>query len=114
MENPVGALRASVDRLHALASGLDDEQLVSPSYCDEWSIAQVLSHLGSQAEIFGAILDAALEERELPGPDAFPPVWDAWNSKSAVDQVVDSVAANALYVSAQPSQATISSSRSRG
>ncbi len=64
----------------------------------EWSIAQVLSHLGSQAEIFGAILEAVIEGSPIPGPDTFPPVWEAWDSRSPGAQVSDSVAANERFV----------------
>ena len=49
----IGALRHSHDRLQALVGPLDPGQLEQGSYASEWSIAQVLSHLGSQAEIFG-------------------------------------------------------------
>ncbi len=94
----ITALRNSNDRLAALVEPLGPDAVTAPSMAAGWSVAQVLSHLGSQAEIFDAILDAALADRPLPGPEAFPPVWDAWNARSAVDQVADSVAANELFV----------------
>ena len=93
MDTPVGALRASVDRLHALASALDVEQLVSPSYCDEWSIAQVLSHLGSGA----VILRRGLEDARAgtTTPDGFnPSVWDEWNAKAPRAQADDALIAD--------------------
>lgn len=37
------------------------------SYAPDWSIAQVLSYLGSQAEIFGLFLDAGLSGEDPPG-----------------------------------------------
>jgi uncharacterized protein (TIGR03083 family) len=93
MENPVGALRASVDRLHALAGGLDDTQLVSPSYCDDWSIAQVLSHLGSGAVISRRGLQDVMAG--TPTPDDFnQSVWDEWNAKSPRAQADDALAAD--------------------
>ena len=49
----IGALRHSHGRLQALVEPLGLSQLEQRSYASEWSIAQVLSHLGSQAEIFG-------------------------------------------------------------
>ena len=49
MDSPLAPLRGSVGRLHELTRGLDDAQLQAPSYCSEWSIADVLSHLGSGA-----------------------------------------------------------------
>jgi uncharacterized protein (TIGR03083 family) len=70
----------------------------TPSEATDWTVADVLSHLGSQADIFTAILDAAMEQRALPGPESFPPVWDAWNARSPVDQVVDSLARNGEFV----------------
>jgi hypothetical protein len=45
-------LSCSHDQFTVLLSPLDDEAVAGPSYDDEWSIAQVASHLGSQAEIF--------------------------------------------------------------
>jgi uncharacterized protein (TIGR03083 family) len=92
-------LRRSQDRLAALVQPLGLEQLEGPSMASEWSIAQVLSHLGSQAEIFGLILDAGLEGRPPPGPEDFPPVWDAWNARSATAQATDSLAVNEAFVS---------------
>jgi uncharacterized protein (TIGR03083 family) len=70
----------------------------APSYASEWSIAQVLSHLGSQAEIFGLLLDAGLTGSDAPPQDAFPPIWEAWNARSPEAQAADSVAVNEAFV----------------
>ncbi len=94
----ITALRASQDRLASMTRSLDAEELNGPSYDSEWTIAQVLSHLGSQAEIFSLLLDAGLEGAEPPGPDAFPPIWDAWNARSAPEQAADSLKANEAFV----------------
>ena len=93
MRSPVGALRASVERLHVLASGLDDAQVASPSYCDEWSIAQVLSHLGSGAVIFRRSLEDVRAGTTTPD-DFNPSVWDEWNAKSPRAQVDDALVAD--------------------
>jgi uncharacterized protein (TIGR03083 family) len=85
----IGALRHSHDRLQALVEPLDLASLEQRSYASEWSIAQVLSHLGSGAEIFGLFLDASLSGQELPGRDAFVPVWDEWNAKDPQAQAAD-------------------------
>jgi len=99
MENPVGALRASADRLHVLVSGLDDEQLVSPSYCDAWSVAQVLSHLGSGAVIAHRSLDDA--RAGTPTPDDFnQSVWDEWNAKTPRAQADDALVADEALLQA--------------
>ena len=51
----------------------------------------MLSHLGSQTEIFVGIFDAVLSGQDPPGPEAFPPIWDVWNAKSSEDQAKDFV-----------------------
>ena len=43
------ALRASHDRLTRIAVSLDSDDLRKRSYAKEWTIADVLSHLGSGA-----------------------------------------------------------------
>ncbi|HEX3981547.1 MAG TPA: maleylpyruvate isomerase N-terminal domain-containing protein, partial [Acidimicrobiales bacterium] len=93
----ISALRSSHDRLSALVEPLLPEGVEAPSLASEWTIAQVLSHLGSQSEIFSGILDAVVAGDDLPGPEAFPPIWDAWNSRTPVEQVVDSLAANGAF-----------------
>ena len=78
----IAALRTSHDHLAALVADLDEQQLQAPSYDDEWSIGQVLSHLGSQSEIFELFLEAVLDGRPAPGGEVFPPIWDVWNAKA--------------------------------
>jgi hypothetical protein len=56
----LAALRRSHERMTALVGGLTDEQAALRSYADEWSLAQVASHLGSQAEVFELFLTAGL------------------------------------------------------
>jgi uncharacterized protein (TIGR03083 family) len=99
MDNPVGALRASVDRLHALAAGLDDDELVSQSYCDDWSIAQVLSHLGSGAVIARRGLEDARAGTPTPG-DFNQSVWDEWNAKTPRAQADEALEADAALIEA--------------
>ena len=90
----ISALRHSHDRLQALAGPLAADQLEQRSYASEWSIAQVLSHLGSQAEIFGLFLDAALAGQDPPGREQFPLIWDVWNAKDAQAQAADGLRAD--------------------
>ena len=85
----ISALRNSHDRLVSIIDGLAPDQLTGPSYCKDWTIAQVLSHLGSGAEIFSLMVEAGLDGGDPPGPDSFPPIWDAWNSKSPELQATD-------------------------
>jgi uncharacterized protein (TIGR03083 family) len=85
----IAALRGSHDRLVLLLSGLDKTDLSAESYCDDWTIAQVLSHLGSGAEIFSLIIEAGLNGESPPGPETFPAIWDSWNAKSPEQQAED-------------------------
>ena len=63
----ISAARASHERLATIAAPLTEDQLTSQSYDTEWTVAQVLSHIGSGAEIFGLILDASLAARRGSG-----------------------------------------------
>lgn len=94
----LAAVRRSHDRLGAQVRALDVSDLGRPSYCGEWSIAQVLSHLGSQAEIFSLFVDAGLAGSDAPSQDAFGPIWDAWNARPTEAQAADSLAANEALV----------------
>jgi uncharacterized protein (TIGR03083 family) len=94
----IEALRHSHDTLQAVASPLDADQLRRQSYDTEWSIAQVLSHIGSQSEIFGLFLDAGLSGQDPPGPEAFGPIWESWNGKSPQDQAADALRADEALI----------------
>ena len=97
--SPLLALRHTQDQLADLAAGLDPAGMRAPSYDSEWTIAQVFSHLGSGAEVFSLFLDAGTgQAAQSPTREAFPPIWDRWNAKSAEAQVTDSVAANEALV----------------
>jgi len=94
----ITALRHSQDRLASIVHPLTPDQLRSPSYDTEWSIAQVLSHLGSQAELFMGWLSAAVERAEPPGRESMQPIWDAWNGRSPEEQAADSLEYNERLV----------------
>ena len=94
----IGAVRSSHGRLTALLGQLDTDRLTGPSYASEWSIAQVASHLGSQAEIFGLFLDAGLSGTAPPGGEAFGPIWDRWNALPPDEQASESIQANEVLV----------------
>jgi uncharacterized protein (TIGR03083 family) len=94
----IAALRHSHERLVSLVAPLTPEQLRGGSYCSDWTIAQVLSHLGSGAEIAMLMLPGALGDSEPVSQDAFPPVWDVWNAKNPDDQAADCLTCDAKYV----------------
>ena len=91
-------VRASQERLAMLVDGYGEAELTGPSYDDDWSVADVLSHLGSQAEIFLLFVDAGIDGTEAPTNDAFGPIWDVWNAKSPTAQARDSLAADRALV----------------
>jgi uncharacterized protein (TIGR03083 family) len=90
----IAVARGSHERLTALVADLDEAALSRPSYDTEWTIAQVLSHLGSQAEIFGLYLEAGLSGADLPGTEIFQPVWDSWNARGPLAVRADLVTYN--------------------
>ncbi len=94
----IEVLRSSHERLRSVVEPLDGDQLRAPSYATEWSIAQVLSHLGSGAEIFDMYLEAALGGSAPPGAEAFGPIWDGWNAKSPEAQAADALRVNGALV----------------
>jgi uncharacterized protein (TIGR03083 family) len=78
----IDALRRSHDRLAGFVAGLDDDALGAPSMCTEWTVAQVLSHIGSGGEIGLATLEASITGGPPPGDDFNPGVWARWNDKT--------------------------------
>jgi uncharacterized protein (TIGR03083 family) len=99
MTDTLDVVRHSQNRFAEILGDLTPDQVTSPSYDDEWSIADVASHLGSQAEIFRLFLEAGLDGTEPPSHDAFVTIWDRWNAKPPAEQVADSVAANEALLS---------------
>src|SRR5689334_15140556 len=96
----IATLRRSHERLDGLVRPLTPEQIRGQSYCTDWQIAQVLSHLGSGAEIAMLMLPGALGEGEPAGPEAFQPVWDVWNAKTPDEQAADALTADERHVKA--------------
>ena len=64
MSNALPALRASVDRLAALVTPLEDAD--QSAYPTEWTIADVVSHVGSGAVIWSRMLDDQLAGTATP------------------------------------------------
>ncbi|MGH3292347.1 MAG: maleylpyruvate isomerase family mycothiol-dependent enzyme, partial [Trebonia sp.] len=94
----VRAVRASHDRLAGIVAGLDGDALRAQSYDTEWSVADVLSHMGSGAEIFSLYVDSGVTGGDPPAPEDFKPIWEAWNARSPEEQAARSVAANEALV----------------
>ncbi|WP_188837137.1 maleylpyruvate isomerase N-terminal domain-containing protein [Flexivirga endophytica] len=82
----IDALRQEHDALAGVAAALTDDQLSGPSGASEWSVAQVLSHLGSGAEITLASLRAARGEGDAASDDFNRSVWDRWDAMAPAEQ----------------------------
>ncbi len=93
----IDALRSSVARLRDLTTPLDEDQLTGPAYPAQWTIAQVLSHLGSGAQIMQRRLEDSLAGQSTPN-DYAPGVWDSWNAKTPAAQRADALVADAALL----------------
>jgi uncharacterized protein (TIGR03083 family) len=87
------ALRTSVNRLRAIVEPLGDDTITQPAYPTEWTIAQVLSHIGSGAVILGRRVEDGIAGNATPD-DFAPSVWDVWNAKTPRAQADDALAAD--------------------
>lgn len=96
-DRSVASLRLHHDRLEALASRLSPEQLAGPSGAEEWTVAQVLSHLGSGAEIMLRPVRAAIEGTPPEGPEN-QEIWARWDASSPQEQATAFVEHDARLV----------------
>jgi uncharacterized protein (TIGR03083 family) len=94
----IAALRGSQQRLASMVAELSSAQLRGQSYATEWSIAQVLSHIGSQAEIAQHLLAAVLAGKPPPGAESFQPIWDVWDARTPDEQAAQCLLADAAHV----------------
>ena len=97
MDSELRALQASAARLRQLVEPLVPEDLDAPAYPSEWSIADVMSHLGSGAVIMQRRLDDGLAGRNIPD-DFAPVVWDEWNARSQTDKARGGLAADRTLI----------------
>lgn len=88
------ALALSQRNLTALTATWTDEDLARPSYATEWSVAQVLSHLGSGAEIFVNLFRAGQNGDPIPGQDVYTAIWAKWDGMSPRQQVSNALRVN--------------------
>jgi uncharacterized protein (TIGR03083 family) len=94
----LAAVRSSHDRLRSLTGGLGPDEVTARSYAKEWTLAQVLSHLGSQAELFWLLLDAGLSGGAAPGRETMLPIWQRWDALPPEAQLATSLDANERLV----------------
>jgi uncharacterized protein (TIGR03083 family) len=94
----IGALRASHDHLASVVAPLTSEEIHGPSYCSEWNVGQVLSHLGSGAEIGLANLNAALAGAESPTREYYQSVWARWDALDPDEMAKQSIVSDAAHI----------------
>jgi uncharacterized protein (TIGR03083 family) len=97
MTDQLEVLRTSVARLRGTVEGLGPDQLAAPAYPAEWTIADVLSHLGSGAVILQRRFDDAVAGTVAPS-DFAQLVWDEWNAKSAQAKAADFLVADGAFL----------------
>jgi uncharacterized protein (TIGR03083 family) len=83
--------------LTATVEGLDPRQLAEPAYPAGWTIADVLSHLGSGAVIFRRRVDDIVAGVQSP-PGFAQLVWDEWDAKSPRAKAADFLSADRALV----------------
>lgn len=96
LDRATASLRAHHDDLALLVPTLDDGQLAGPSGAAEWTVAQVLSHLGSGAEIsrtpVAAASGQAFDEEDNQS------VWARWDGSTPRQQAEGFVRHDARYL----------------
>jgi uncharacterized protein (TIGR03083 family) len=94
----IDALRSGHDDLSALVRGLSPDDLIRPSGASEWQVSQVLSHLGSGAEINLAGLTAAQTGAPAPAGDFNRTIWDRWDAMPPAEHASEFLVANQRLV----------------
>ncbi len=93
MLDQLAVLETSAKRLRATVENLDEHQLTASAYPAQWTVADVLSHLGSGAVITRRRLEDALAGNEMPAEYA-PSVWGEWNAKDPAGQAAGALSAD--------------------
>jgi uncharacterized protein (TIGR03083 family) len=94
----VALLHALLDRLRSLTASITPEQLRSPGYPSEWSVAEVLSHIGSGSQV--AVLRMRSTDPDGPSQEEIAQVWATWDALEPEQQAVEAVTALEGYVTA--------------
>jgi uncharacterized protein (TIGR03083 family) len=94
----ITALRTLHDALAARALELSPDQLRERSYATEWTVADVLSHLGGDAEL--GLLRLRSDAEDSPTAEESAAVWAKWNALTPEQQAVEAIAIDEEYVAA--------------
>ncbi|MGY2703634.1 MULTISPECIES: maleylpyruvate isomerase family mycothiol-dependent enzyme [unclassified Nocardioides] len=96
VDRTIAALRTEHEILVTLLPNLADAQLAAPSGAADWTVAQVLSHLGSGAEL--ARKPIARAAGETVDEEDNQSVWARWDSSSPIDQAAGYVEHASRYL----------------
>jgi uncharacterized protein (TIGR03083 family) len=99
MSDELTALQTSAARLQRIVGGLGADEVRRSAYPTEWTVADVLSHVGSGGVIMRRSLEDTLAGREADG-SFNQGVWDEWNAKDPDAQAADALEADATLVAA--------------
>lgn len=99
----IAALRSGHDELATAIRSLAPDDLVRQSGASEWQVSQVLSHLGSGAEIHLAALNAAQGRESAPDGDFNRTVWARWDAMPPKEHADGFIEANQRLVEAYES-----------
>lgn len=79
-------LRRGREALAPRVEAFTQEDLARQSACSEWDVSQVLSHLGSGAEVMIGTLNAALAGNDPPAQEASEAIWARWNAMTRAER----------------------------
>ncbi|MFC0549053.1 maleylpyruvate isomerase family mycothiol-dependent enzyme [Kutzneria chonburiensis] len=97
----IAALRRGHDEFVGRLAALGPDDIVRTSGgAQDWTVAQVVSHLGSGAVISKASLDAAIAGDDNPGMEFNKEVWARWDGMTPAEQVAAFPAVNEELVAA--------------
>ncbi|WP_062431069.1 maleylpyruvate isomerase family mycothiol-dependent enzyme [Herbidospora daliensis] len=92
-------LRSTFDELAAQVRAFAPEDLVRQSGASDWDVSQVLSHLGSGAEINLAALEGALKGAGSPDGDTIRAIWARWDAMTPAERANAFLDANENHIS---------------
>jgi uncharacterized protein (TIGR03083 family) len=92
----IANLRALHDDLAAFVLELSPEKLRERSYDTEWTVADVLSHLGSGSEL--TLLRLRAEHEDAPTPEDSAQVWAKWSARTPEQQAVEAIGVEEEFV----------------
>src|SRR5438128_359363 len=95
-DRTIAALRSEHDVLVNLVSSLTDDQLTAASGADDWTVSQVISHLGSGAEIGRPPI--AIAAGEPVQPEDNQAIWARWDAAAPRDQAGWFVESNTRWI----------------